>query len=164
MVRQLGSEKENEAAAMQAAKEEERKHLEEELSAIQAENARVQVGGHAPSPAQHRSIYAQTGTLEYGQKDCKLFQQDWPGCFAKPLSADCRVLVCEQHSNICNPLRRACLSKWCGSATSSRGFWMRQAPPATASPDSSACLLQRGKPPRMQRCSLIATVHWYMSN
>ncbi len=51
VVRQLGSEKENEAAAMQAAKEEERKHVEEELSAIQAENARVQVGGQAPSSA-----------------------------------------------------------------------------------------------------------------
>ena len=48
VVRQLGSEKESEAAAMQAAKEEERKHVEEELSVIQAENARVQVGNHAP--------------------------------------------------------------------------------------------------------------------
>ena len=65
VVRQLGSEKENEAAAMQAAKEEERRHVEEELAAIQAENARVQVDGHAPTPAQHRSVYAQTGTAEH---------------------------------------------------------------------------------------------------
>ena len=65
VVRQLGTEKENEAAAMQAAKEEERRHVEEELSAIQAENVRVQVGGHAPSPAQHRDPHAQTGTVEH---------------------------------------------------------------------------------------------------
>ena len=91
VVRQLGSEKENEAAAMQAAKEEERKHVEEELSAIQAENARVQVGGHAPSPAQHCSIYAQTGTVEYGQKDCKLS----PTRLARSI---CKAIVCRLQS------------------------------------------------------------------
>ena len=45
-VRTLGAQTENEKAAVEAAKEEERKHVEEELSAIQAENARVQVGSH----------------------------------------------------------------------------------------------------------------------
>ena len=43
VVRRLGAEKENEKANVEAAKEEERKHVEKELSAIQAENARVQV-------------------------------------------------------------------------------------------------------------------------
>ena len=58
VVRQLGNEKEIEAAAMQAAKEEERKHVEEELTAIQTENARVQVGEHVPSPARHYCAFA----------------------------------------------------------------------------------------------------------
>ena len=43
VVRTLGAEKEGEKAAVEAAKEEERKHVKEELSAIQVENARVQV-------------------------------------------------------------------------------------------------------------------------
>lgn len=43
VVRSLGAEKEDEKASVEAGKEEERKHVEEELSAIQAENARVQV-------------------------------------------------------------------------------------------------------------------------
>ncbi len=47
-VRSLGADKENEKAAVDAAREEERKHVEEELSAIQAENARVQVRHRSP--------------------------------------------------------------------------------------------------------------------
>ena len=43
VVRTLGAEKEDDKAAVEAAKEEEKKHVKEELSAIQAENARVQV-------------------------------------------------------------------------------------------------------------------------
>lgn len=51
MVRQLGAEKEIEKANVEAAKEEERRHVEEELAAIQAENARVQVGkSFSPHP------------------------------------------------------------------------------------------------------------------
>lgn len=47
VVRTLGAEKENERAAVEAAKEEVKKHVEEELSAIQAENDRVQVSHHS---------------------------------------------------------------------------------------------------------------------
>jgi len=43
VVRTLGAEKEDEKASVEAGKEEERKLVKEELSAIQAENARVQV-------------------------------------------------------------------------------------------------------------------------
>jgi hypothetical protein len=48
VVRRLGAEKENEKANVEAAKEKERKHVEKELSAIQAENARVQVCNICP--------------------------------------------------------------------------------------------------------------------
>jgi hypothetical protein len=48
VVRRLGAEKENEKATVEAVKEEERKRVEEELSAIRAESARVQVGNFRP--------------------------------------------------------------------------------------------------------------------
>ena len=48
VVRRLGAEKENEKANVEAAKKEERKHVEKELSAIQEENARVQVCNTCP--------------------------------------------------------------------------------------------------------------------
>ena len=61
MVRKLGAEKEDEMASVEAGKEEERKHVEEELAAIQAENARVQV--IHPSRALPASIYLPSPSL-----------------------------------------------------------------------------------------------------
>ena len=101
VVRQLGSEKENEAAAVQAAKEGERKHVEEELSAIQAENARVQVGERAHSPAWPYNVRLQTGIVECDaewQSKRLQEQHDCPGCWAS--SVDCKSLVSQQHSNM----------------------------------------------------------------
>ena len=62
VVRTLGAEKENEKAAVQAAREEEKNHVKEELSAIQAENARVQVGHHSLNRPAVPSIFSQSLT------------------------------------------------------------------------------------------------------
>ena len=146
VVRQLGSEKENEAAAMQAAKEEERKHVEEELSAIQTENARVQVGRHAPLSAQHRSVHAQTGTVEHDAEQQskglrtpynKTGQVVSQSCFLQ--TADCLCVSSTATSVLLSaePVRASGAAARPLQEASGRGRRPRQQPARTAQPACS---------------------------